>query len=390
MEPVTIIMLVLLTLFGTGASHQALKRGRKRRKEELREALLVKFPAPERYVSLFDIFWDLGVSDFALTIMGHQDLLPRDGDDIRDIFQRLDDRINAHGSYQAFIADVLEAIQEFYEEHRMAGNRRLLPTLETRTQKMLPVGEGDSLSPHDTHVSTDTLTSSSPGAPPGDGLPEGYLLDIELEERARIRESRSAAGGALVTTGGAVDIDDLLRASPMDLLKGLLGGRFTEKLTKWVQLRQLNSLRGELDGHLARLHQYYAQKARQTPNFFAPLYDLTRRWEREAIRIELLERQRPWAERDHAMACDLLVEEAKLLARYLARHAKRNTDEAIASIQECAMKGDEAMAGYLVYVNRFAFFAGRGHAHAPIITDIERATARIQVELRALQNRHII
>ena len=103
-----------------------------------------------------------------------------------------------------------------------------------------------------------------------------------------------------------------------------------------------------------------------------------------------MERHRPWAERADALACDLLVEEARILARYLARHAKKNTDEALGAIRDCATKGDAPMAGYLVYVNRFAFFAGRGDGHASIINEIEYATAKIQAELRALQEKHVI
>ena len=390
MEPISILLLLLVTFFGTGAGRQVYKRTKRRRKEELREALLKKFPAPDRYVSLFDIFWDLGVSDYALTIMGHQDLLPKKADDIGDVFHRLDSRIQDHGSYEAFIADVLEAIQEFYEEHRAAGDRRLLPTLETRTQKLLPVGQGEQ--PTATTGMMVAISGDKVKEEEVDGLPDGYLLDIELEERARVRESRMATNTALVPVGshGSVDIDDLLRASPLDILKGLLGGRFGERLNKWVQLRELRGLRAELDGHLGALYRYFERSAASNPDFFAPLYDLPRRWEREAIRIELLERHRPWKEREDAQACDLLIEEARILARYLSRHAKKNTDDALGAIRDCANKGDTSMAGYLVYVNRFAFFAGRGDGHASIITEIEYATAKIQAELRALQEKHVI
>lgn len=373
MDPFTVILIVLFVLFGGGAGGQVYKNAKRRRRERLRAALLEKFPAPDRYVSVFDIFWDLGVSDFALTIMGHQDLLPREPDDIKAIFRRVDDRIEAHGSYEAFIHDVLEAIQEFYEEHRAAGNRRLLPGLESRTQKLLPL-------------------PADAAPPPDDGLPDGYLLDIELEERARIRASRAATDSALVPTGQdpVVDLDDLLRAGPLDVLKGLLDGNFSSKLERWVQMRQLRQLRHDLDERLTSLYRYFEQLARNDPEFFAPLYELTRQWDREARRIEDLEEQRPWAERPWATSCDLLVEEARILARYLSRHAQKNTDQAIDAIRQCASKGDTAMAGYLVYANRFAFFAGRGDAHARLISEIEYAASRIQTELRALRERHVI
>lgn len=376
MDPFTIILIVLFALASGGVGRQALKRSRHRRREELREALLQKLPGPDRYVSLFDIFWDLGVSDYALVIMGHQDLLPEQADDLDTIFNRLDDRIQAHGSYDAFIDDVLEAIQEFYEEHRAAGARRQLPHLESRTQKLvaLPGAQG--------------AASSAPE----DDLPEGYLLDIELDERARVRTSRAAADMALVPSEhhASVDIDELARASPMDVLKGVLHGNFTARLTQWIEMRELRGLREELDARLTALYHYLEQMARQQPDFFEPLYDLTRRWEREARRIEQLEERRPWAERPWAQASDLLVEEARILARYLARHARKNTDEAIDAIRQSARAGDEAMAGYLVYANRYAFFAGRGDGHAMLVVEIENAIERIQAEVRALREKHVI
>ena len=108
------------------------------------------------------------------------------------------------------------------------------------------------------------------------------------------------------------------------------------------------------------------------------------------MRIERLERERPWRERPYALASDLLMEEARIFARYLARHARQNTDEAIRSIGKAAVKGDEAMAGYLIYANRYAFFAGRGDRHARLISEIEYAASRIQSELRTLQQQDIV
>ena len=380
MDPVTIVFLIILSVIGTGAGRQTYKRVQHRRREELREALLEKYPAPDRYVSIFDLFWDLGVSDFALTIMGHQGLLPAKPDERGAVFNRIGERIDEHGSYAAFIDDVLEAIQEFYQDHRAAGDRRLLPTLDVPSSRLLPLPEGQ----------RPGLMPSA--APEHDGLPDGYLLDIDLEERARIRESRAATDSALVPVGArrSVDLDDLLRAGPIDILKGLLDGNFSKRLDKWIQMRQLRVLREDLDDKLGRLYLYFESMIRNDPDALNPLYDLTRRWEREAIRIEQLERERPWAERPWATACDLLVQEARILSRYLGRHAKKNTDDAIQSIRANAQKGNRAMAGYLVYANRFAFFAGRGDAHAELVSEIEYAAAKIQTELRELRAKQVL
>jgi hypothetical protein len=388
MEPLTITLLMFFVLLSGGTTRQVYKRTKKRQKEELREVLLEKFPAPDRYISLFDIFWDLGVSDFALVIMGHQDLLPRGKADREALFRQIDDRIEAHGSYEAFISDVLEAIQEFYQDHRRAGQRRALPTLSLPAVKLLPMPSGSA----DGASTALAARSAVPPSSPEDGLPDGYLLDLEFEERTRIRENRSAADSALVPTGASqvVDIDELLAAGPLDILKGVLQGNFADRLGRWIQLRQLRQLRSELDEKLGALYLMFDSMARRDPDFFAPLYDLTRRWEREAMRIEHLEKQRPWADRPYAQASDLLMEEARIFARYLARHARQNTDEALQSIQRSAQRGDRAMAGYLVYANRFAFFAGRGDHHARLVSEIEYTASRIQGEIRELRQRDVV
>ncbi len=383
MDPVTIVILsFLLAIFSGGAGRQIYKSAKKRQREQMREAVLTEWPGPERYLSVFDLFWDLGASDWALTIMGHQDLLPRAPEDVDDIFRRIEDRIKAHGSYAAFVEDVLDAIQEFYEEHRTPGDRRMLPTLETNPQKLLPMDEA---------ASSQTSSLAVRTSPAADGRPDGLLLDIGLEERERAREARSLSGGMLVPTkGGSVDIDDVLNAGPLDILKGLFQGNLTDRLTKWIKMRDLRGLRAELDDRLTALYRYFEQQASRDADFFAPLYDLPRRWEREALRLARLESERPWRERPFALAADVLVEEARILARYLARHAKRNADEAIEAIRERAAAGDEAMAGYLVYTNRFALFAGRGDEHASLVTEIEYVTSRIRAELRDLQKKRVL
>ena len=48
------------------------------------------------------------------------------------------------------------------------------------------------------------------------------------------------------------------------------------------------------------------------------------------------------------------------------------------------------MAGYLIYANRYAFFAGRGDNHARLVSEIEYAASRIQNELRNLQQQDML
>ncbi len=216
MDPFTITLLIVMSVLASGSGSVAWRRAKKRRRERLRASLLRKFPAPDRYVSVFDVFWDLGASDYALKIMAAQRLIPRDPDDSEAVFDTILDRIEVHGSYSAFIEDVLEAIQEFYEEHRAAGHRRMLPTLEVRGRKLLP------------GATTSTSLSLVPAVPEEDGLPDGHLLDIALAERARSREDHAPGEGALVRLGDAasreVDVDELLRVDLKQMLRSALRG----------------------------------------------------------------------------------------------------------------------------------------------------------------------
>ncbi len=361
----------MFTALGAGAGHTGLARARKRERERLREVLFEPWPGPDRYASLLDLFWDLGASDFALEILGNQQLLPLSAPELSEVFARLDARAAIYGSYEAMVADLLDAIQEFYREHRAAGARRALPTLRIETQRLLPAAPEDVNS-----------ASSPPQQSPE--LATSFLLELDLDARASARDTRATA---LVPIASDIDLDGLTQTSPGRLLDSLLNGHLRGELRRLFEARHLRALRRELDQHLAALYRHLIRLAERDPHYAEPLYDLARRWEREARRLEGLERQRPWSHRPWAPTADLLMEEARIKAHYLANHARENTDEALRAMQRHAKRGDLAMAGYLVYVNRHAFFAGRGDAHVAALREIEFATARIREELWKLRTR---
>jgi hypothetical protein len=378
MEPLTLILFAIVSVLSAGSGTTIARRVRKRRRERLREALLRKLPTRDRYLSIFDLFWDLGVSDFALEIMAGQRLLPHEPDELEATFATIEELLATHGSYGALLDELLDAIQEFYRDHQHTGARRMLPTHQIPGQKLLPL--------------PDSMRSSlSP--PQDDGMPDGLLLDVDLEERWRIREDRRATSTALVITSeteGMVDLDGLLAAGGAQLLRALLQGNLGQQLKRQLELRELRARRGELDARLTTLYRHWALVLQGSPALVEPLYDLTRRWEREAMRIEAMERTPSWRGKPWELTASVLMEEARILARYLARNARKNADEVLAAIRTHASRSDEAMAGYLVYVNRHAFFAGRGDGHARLINDIEVATAHVQSELHALRGRGIL
>lgn len=379
MEPFTIFLLMLVALTSSGVARRQYKRVKKKRRERMRVALLEKFAVPGRYLSIYDLFWDLGVNDFALEIMASQSLLPSSPEEAVGVSQRIKSRVGEHGSYEAFVSDVLEAIEEFYREHQRAGHRRQLPTLTINDKKLLPAPEGMK------QASTALVKVS-------DGLPDGYLLDVELQQRTHMREQRNFGSMGLVVdvSGGQVDIDQLVKVSPGMLLKSLFDGQLKQQAMRWFEMSQLRVHRRELDRALAALFSFFDERARQDPAFLQPLYDLFHRWAAEADRIERLEAQRPWGNKPWALAADVLLEEARIMAHFLERHARKNADDAVNMVRQHAIKGDHAMAGYLIYLNHYAFFASISEDYSALIRDIEFATGKIQRELGVLRAKQLL
>ena len=84
------------------------------------------------------------------------------------------------------------------------------------------------------------------------------------------------------------------------------------------------------------------------------------------------------------------MREALAVTRQLSWLARNNVDQTIERIHDHARRGDTAMAGYLVYVNHHAFFAGKGEQYSKLVSRVETATYRIQEEVRELQKRGVV
>jgi hypothetical protein len=380
MDPITLVILTLIILAAGGAgTATALRLQRVHRREKMQEAVRRKRPLRGQLLSLFDLFWDLGVSDYALEIMGAQGLLFSDPDDLHGALSRLEDLVDNHGSYAAYVDDTLEAIQEFYDEHRRAGARRLLPTLTMRQQKLLPLPEG--MSP--AQAPSDELV-------PTDGL--GRVIEAPLDERRRMREERRLT--AIVPDPGStetnVDIDALTDRDVLDVLQTLFAGNFADELSRWWRMRRLRTLKKALDERLAAMYDFYTRQVEVTPGFYNHLYDAYTRWREETARIEYLAFHRPWSGRPWEICADVLVAEALDLSRLLANQAGANAYETIERIHDHARRGDFPMAGYLVFLNQHAFFAGRGTNYGEYARQIEFATYRVQEELRKLRAEGIL
>src|SRR5690554_2668040 len=122
MDPITWALLTTLVLLAGGGVTQATRqRRRARARQQLQEALRTARPMGNTRISIFDVYWDLGASSWALELMQHHSLLPSTEDAIFGAWSRLEDLVAGHGSYDAFLEDSLDAIGEFFAEHREVG-----------------------------------------------------------------------------------------------------------------------------------------------------------------------------------------------------------------------------------------------------------------------------
>jgi hypothetical protein len=393
MDPLTIFMITVLALFGSGAGGAALREVRRRRRAAMRRAIGRErhFPSGDGGVtlSLFDVFWDLGASDYALEIMDAQRLLLGDPDEVEATLETLGDRIAAYeGSYGALVDDMLDAIQQFYTEHRQAGDRRRLPTMELRAVKSLPLPDGD----------PQRMLEAAPERRDRDFEDAffddlGQIVDAPHTERRRLREERAPVGGALVPVAGdsrEIDIDTVGSLEPLALLQSIFSGNFGDRLRTWFETSDLRDLRRQLDRHLARLYDLYREQVEQDPSFYRRVYDIARRWRDEAERIEGLLDDEPFEGRETALCAEMLLGEDAGLVEHLSRTARDDVDATIDAIHAAAGRRKPAMAGYLLYLNRHAFFPRSDRRYLDLVRRIEFAIHRVQQELVSLRERGII
>ncbi|MFW5967157.1 MAG: hypothetical protein ACOCV2_06545 [Persicimonas sp.] len=421
MDPFVIVILTLVALGGGGAGGAAALWRRHQRRVQMQRAVSDKVDHDGRSLSIFDVFWDLGVSEYALALMDSQKLLLDAPADFERVHQRLDELIDAHGTYTDLIEDNLAAIQEFYREHRRAGARRQLPTMTLRHKKLLPVEDSSNAStdveevPMERPRSEDAPGDEEAGAAehveseikeddlgnePGDLEGEiqedieqdlGRVVRDSVEERRVYREERSpmamtvAAGPDDEAGDEGVDVDELVDLEPLQMLQSLFEGRFTERIQKWWKFRRLRAEKSRLDDDFEALYDYYAELAERRSDYYTMLYDMADRWRKEAGRIEELADDAPWRDEPFADCAEALVDRAQTVASQLALSAKLDVDRTVDRIHRFARRGDKAMAGYLLYLNHHAFFAGRAPDYGDYVQRIERRAYRVRRELRKLR-----
>ena len=371
MDPITIGIIALVALAGGAGTAAVVASRRASRRQAMREAVRAPVPCgPHPPVSLFDIFWDLGASDMALAMLAHHGLLLDDPEQRAGLVQTLGEEIIRAGGRTEYVAEQLEAIEEVYREH-MRGGPRQLPALAAPARKMLPAAG-------QTGKTTAIATYAS-------------RLAGGVEDRDAWR--MGARSGPL-QTGQAedIDIDAAVGTDAKRLLSSLFsgGGSFVEEAKRWFKMRDARRLRDVLDEALSRLHGVYVAHGRDDPQTRTNLLDSARRWEAEVTRIDALRAEHKYARESWALCAAVLIDEAKTLATNLAAAALANVEETIHKIDDHAQRGETAMAGYLVYVNRYAFFAGRMAVCEESVREVEAALGSLAIELQRLQREGVL
>lgn len=349
MEPFTLFIIIMISLLAGGGIEGA-RQGRRRKKHILmKDAIRTRgLRSRSAEASVFDVFWDLGASEFAIEVMASQRFLPDDPQSVEVALDQIQDAIDTHGSYETFIRENLEAIEEMFEEHRHAGHRRALPLLEQRQGKTLELPA--------IGYETGTKAIST----------QERRLDMPLLDQGMNVE---------------IDIDAMLRVDPIAMVKSVLFGDAKE-LEKWWQRRSLRGLRDELDSHLRDLYAAYKGMLMRDPASLRHLYDVADRWNFEAQRIEDLRNRKIFRLRPFRSCAEALLSEGTAVARQLSYRARSNVEQTIEMIHHHAMTGNTSMAGYLIFLNRHAFFAGRLEHVRDLVQRIENTTYRLQNQMR--------
>lgn len=367
-DPFTLAAIAIIALTGTGAAGVSVARSRRLAlRAGLREAVRTPIPCGQAGpVSLFDVFWDLGASDFAIEVMAARKLLLASCGDLAAMYVRLPDCIEEHGGYEPFIAASLEGIQEYYQDHRNAGDRRKIIGLAAPAGRALPAPKDADAVATALAVPYEVDRAADPGT-------------VRERIASRRGETSKPLGGFATE---AMDLDELLTTDAGRIVGSLLDGSIGREVKRWFGFRSARKLRAELDKALCELHRLYAAEVRTDAQAIAHLYDTSRRWQADAMRVARDLEVGAYAKREFGACAVALFEEARDLANTLAESAKANVDETLAEIDQRANGGEVAQAGYLVYVNRYAFFVGHMDLCERWVTAVENASARLQAELR--------
>jgi hypothetical protein len=345
--------------------------------------------------SVYDVFRDLGSSEYAIEVMRHMDLIPETEEDLEVVASSLTDAVSSFGGYALLVASLRETIQELSSEsddgHAEILERRLTLTAPRVTDALLPaVGrpsggaaltEGAEVKrlPADAGPSS-TGGSSVPSrsSRPPDEPRLHATVDEALAEL--FGDGRSPHAGTLEDGAGgiaAVVVGGVLGSLTQ-------GGGFWEGVSRYVHKRRVKQMRGRLAAELTGLsldlfHAPAEIGMRVDHNLQA--FVQQQRWTVERRRRDTARhRKLPRQQRSTSqMALKLLAAQR---ARQGLAEAERDVKRLAAQITRHRRAGRHDLAGFLIYVNRADMLRGID-TFGPRVRAIEEAAEQLRRALLA-------
>lgn len=393
MDPVT---LVLIGAGGAAAASLAASIGPIWRRVKLRRARdLVTRPIIGAQVgsdaprTVYDVFCDLGSSEYAVEVMRHMDLLPEKEEDLELSASNLTDSISAFGGYDPMVTSLKETIEEMSQESDKDAaeilKSRLTLVAPRQTDALLPAverpdGVDPAALPEGEEIKQlEAQTSSSrQSSPPADPVP---LLHATVDDALAelFGANRNPHAGILDEgTGGLAAI----------VIGGVLGslttGGFWDGVSRFVQRRRVKQMRSQLSQELAGLSLdvfHSAQQVHQQIEQNLSLLIQERRWVVERRRRELARHQKlPRKQRSTVqMALKTLASDD---ARVALIGAERDIKKLTNQITRHRRSGRHDLAGFLIYVNRQDMLRGLDVFNTRILA-IEEAGEQLRQALLA-------
>jgi hypothetical protein len=310
--------------------------------------------------SVFDVFRDLGSTEYALEVMRHMGLIPETEAELELVAGSLSDAIASYGGYDLMIESLRETIQDLTEDQGKDPSeilsRRLTLSAPHQTEALLPSVDrpgGAALPAPEEVKRLEARTRSSReggGTGAGSGGAQPHLhATVEEALDELFNSDRSPDAGTLEQGAGGV---------AAIVIGGVLGslttGGFWDGVSRFVHRRRVKQMRSRLNQELLglSLDLFHApQPIGQQVERNLALVVQERRWVVERRRREVSRhRKLPAKQRSHAQIALRML--ASREAQEALAGAERDTRKLLAQITRHRRSGRHDLAGFLIYVNR--------------------------------------
>ena len=116
MDPITLLIIGIGGAAAAGLTASSIPIVRhirfNRARELLKRPIIGAQSGSDAPRSVYDLFRDLGSSEYAIEVMRHMDLIPETEEELEFVASNLSDAISSFGSYELMISSLKETIKE--------------------------------------------------------------------------------------------------------------------------------------------------------------------------------------------------------------------------------------------------------------------------------------